>query len=241
MPRPKNSVPSYTRHKPTDQAYVRVPDGNGGRRVVYLGRYNSPESRAEYARILARIGSSPHSVQKIARGGACCSDVTLNELLLAYTHWFEANHRGDDGKPFRGGTGPRFTLRTVRERFGLLPAAEFGPKALKALRDGWVGAGLSRNARRRAGLRSPASRPRRRRARPRSSRAPCAKSTCCTACRGAGSRSSCAPGPRCRRSPGRSRSPKCRPARRAAASRCATTPPRGRCSRSSRPASGAGS
>ena len=55
MPRPRNAVPSYAHHKPTDQAYLRLPDGNGGRRLVYLGKYNSPESRSEYARIVAGL------------------------------------------------------------------------------------------------------------------------------------------------------------------------------------------
>ncbi len=55
MPRPQNAVPAYSHHKPTNQAYVRLPDGNGGRRAVYLGKYNSPESRAEYARLVAAL------------------------------------------------------------------------------------------------------------------------------------------------------------------------------------------
>ncbi|HVL12457.1 MAG TPA: hypothetical protein VM529_07820 [Gemmata sp.] len=59
MPRPKNATLSYLRHKPTNQAYVRVPDGKGGRTVVYLGKYDSPESRAEHARILARMAAAP--------------------------------------------------------------------------------------------------------------------------------------------------------------------------------------
>ena len=31
MPRPKKSTLSYLHHKPTNQAYVRMPDGKGGR------------------------------------------------------------------------------------------------------------------------------------------------------------------------------------------------------------------
>lgn len=142
MPRPRKAVPAYSHHKPTDQAYVRLPDGNGGRRAVYLGKYNSAESRAEYARLVTalatpRAGPTPPPL----RGR---SDLTVNELLLAYTRWSDASRGTRDPHARPGGTSPRFALRTVRERFGTLPVAEFGPKALKTLREVWVAAGLSR-------------------------------------------------------------------------------------------------
>src|SRR5262245_10560909 len=143
MPRPKNAVPAYSHHKPTDQAYVRVPNGNGGRRIVYLGKYNSPESREEYARIVKGLVHAPASAgtgPTLSRS----SDITVNELLLAYTRWFESTHSGNDSRSARSGTSPRFALRTVRGLFGMLPVTEFGPKALKTLRDAWVGARLSR-------------------------------------------------------------------------------------------------
>lgn len=54
MARPKNSVPTYRQHKPTDTARCWL---NGG--SVTLGKYNSPESRAEYARILAELAVTP--------------------------------------------------------------------------------------------------------------------------------------------------------------------------------------
>jgi hypothetical protein len=38
MSRHRKTVPTYFHHKPTDQAYVRLPDGTGGRRVIYLGK-----------------------------------------------------------------------------------------------------------------------------------------------------------------------------------------------------------
>jgi hypothetical protein len=68
MPRPKKSILSYLHHKPTNQAYVCLPDGNGGRKPVYLGLYNSPESRAEYARIVQEFSVSPvfRSVDQVA-------------------------------------------------------------------------------------------------------------------------------------------------------------------------------
>ena len=56
MARPRNPVPTYRRHKASGQAFVRV-DG----RNVYLGRYDSPESKREYERVCAevRAGGAP--------------------------------------------------------------------------------------------------------------------------------------------------------------------------------------
>jgi len=50
MPRPKNPVPTYKHHKPTntDRSWV-----NG--EWVSLGRWNSPESRQAHARICAEL------------------------------------------------------------------------------------------------------------------------------------------------------------------------------------------
>ena len=47
---PRKSVPSYRLHKPSGQARTII-DG----RHVYLGKYNSPESRQRYARLLAEL------------------------------------------------------------------------------------------------------------------------------------------------------------------------------------------
>jgi hypothetical protein len=57
MPR-RNHIPSYRHHKQSGQAVVTLPDGLGGRRDVLLGKYDTPESRAEYARVLAEWEAS---------------------------------------------------------------------------------------------------------------------------------------------------------------------------------------
>jgi hypothetical protein len=52
MPRRRNPVPTYRLHKQSGQAIVTLTGGLGRRRDVMLGRHGSPESRAEYARVL---------------------------------------------------------------------------------------------------------------------------------------------------------------------------------------------
>ena len=54
MPRPRKQVPSYRLHRQSGQAVVTVYS-NGGRKDVLLGRYGSPESKDEYARVLAQL------------------------------------------------------------------------------------------------------------------------------------------------------------------------------------------
>ncbi len=52
-------IPSYRRHKPTGKAVVTI-----GGRDIYLGRYNSAESRQEYNRLIAEWTASNGTLPK---------------------------------------------------------------------------------------------------------------------------------------------------------------------------------
>ena len=134
MPRPRTTVPSYLHHKPTNQAYVRLPDGNGGRHVVYLGRYDSPESRAEYARIVSELAASPAPIVTGVTPAARAPESTLNEVLLAFSHHAEEHYRRADGTPTNELKEYKYTFRLLRETHGHVPVTMFGPLALKAVR-----------------------------------------------------------------------------------------------------------
>jgi hypothetical protein len=45
-------VPTFRLHRQSGQAVVTLSDGRGGRRDVLLGRDGTPESQAEYARVI---------------------------------------------------------------------------------------------------------------------------------------------------------------------------------------------
>jgi len=45
-------TPSYRHHKQSGQAIVTLMDGLSGRRDALLGQYGTPESRAEYVRVV---------------------------------------------------------------------------------------------------------------------------------------------------------------------------------------------
>jgi integrase len=135
MPR-KSSVPSYRLHKASGQARTIV---NG--RHVYLGKYGSPESRQQYARILAEA-ALPAGVPT-AQVTSETSGLLVSELLVAYLKFAESyySYDGQPTKEFRGmvdAVGPLNVL------YGDTQADEFGPLKLKAVREHLVTQGLCR-------------------------------------------------------------------------------------------------
>jgi integrase len=139
MPRQK-SIPAYQHHKPSGQAFVRFTTG-GVRRVVYLGKHDTPESRTEYRRIIAELETAgPTAVAAHASKG----ELSVNQLLLAFLKWAATNYRNHDGKPTNELDHYKRSAHFVRELYGLTPAKEFGPKALAAVRNRMVGSGWCR-------------------------------------------------------------------------------------------------
>lgn len=141
MPRHKKSVPAYQLHKSSGQAYVRFTSG-GIRRVIYLGKYDSLQSRAEYRRVIAEL-ESPTSAAVSGPPGK--GRTSVNEVLLAYLRHALVYYRTPDGRPTSEAREIRLSIAPVRELYGLTPAAEFGAVALDAVRRRMVGAGLCRN------------------------------------------------------------------------------------------------
>jgi integrase len=131
-------TPSYCLHKATGQAVVRI-DG----RDYYLGKYDSPESRAEYNRLIAEWyanGQRLFPPQHGHDGGQ-----TVNDLILGYWSHVQTHYRHPDGTPTSEVAEYRLTLRVLKELYGHTAARDFGPLALKVVRQKIVDAGLSRN------------------------------------------------------------------------------------------------
>ena len=131
-------IPSYRLHKPTGQAVVRL-DGHD----FYLGKYGTPESQESYHRKVAEwvtagvVASSGES-----RGAAL--DLSVNELILAFWHHAEGYYRRADGTPTAELEYLRLALRPLKSLYGTTPARDFGPVALKAVRQSMVDSGLCR-------------------------------------------------------------------------------------------------
>jgi integrase len=142
MSRRPNPVPTYRLHKPSGRAVttVRLPDGS--RKDVYLGAYDSPESRAEYARILQEAAASP--LPGPLHGPGASSTLSVNELLLAFWKHAEQHYRTPDGTLTSEIHNFRLAVRVTRDLYGHTPVRDFGPLALKAIRNRLVASGLSR-------------------------------------------------------------------------------------------------
>ena len=140
MGRAKALCPSYSLHKSTNQARVRVEG-----RDIYLGPYNSPESRQRYAEILAQLTAGKAvSVPAVSRGAAAADPgVTVNELVAAFLQHADG-HYVKDGKQTSEVHCLKSAVRPLVEMFGFTPADDFGPLKLSAVREQMVAAGWCR-------------------------------------------------------------------------------------------------
>src|SRR5262245_48777416 len=138
MSRP-SSVPSYRQHKQSGQAIVTLTDGLGRRRDVLLGKYGSPESRVEYARIIAEWEANG---RRLPARQPASPDITVNEVALAFWKFAESYYRFDGRRGIESNL--RDALRILKQLYGHTAAAEFGPLALKACRAEMVKKGWAR-------------------------------------------------------------------------------------------------
>ena len=137
MPR-NGRPPSYRRHKARNSAVVTI-DG----RNHYLGAYGSPESHEKYARLIAEWRLHSRKSPPTTGPGQPDPTLSVNELILAYFRHVQAYYV-KDGRPTSEQDNIRQALRFLRKTFGTTPASEFGPLALKVVRQSMIEARRSR-------------------------------------------------------------------------------------------------
>ena len=141
MPRSKSGTPpKYCLHVPSGQAFVTVRDSQNCRRQITLGKHGTPESHAEYARIIQQWHVGQGTVAVIAVSG-CSSDLTIAELIV---RWREQTVRSR-GEHWRELVSFQNALVPLRELFDSILAREFTPKKLKLVRDRMISLGWCRN------------------------------------------------------------------------------------------------
>jgi integrase len=139
MPRPRNVKPSYLQHKQSGRARAVWTNAIGLRQFRMLpGPFNSPESLAAFAKLQLELATAVVATPTTSDG------LTVNELLLAYLTHAEQHYRAEDGTPTDEIRHLKTACRHVRELYGTTPAAQFGPKALKAVRQRFVELNWSR-------------------------------------------------------------------------------------------------
>lgn len=137
MPRPRNLVPAYLKHKQSGRGRLVWTDSAGLRRQELLpGPFGSAESLAAKARRELELTTSPHQVP--------ASTCTINQLMLVCIEHATKHYVGLDGKPTNEQLLVKIVSRNTRALYGDLPAAEFGPLAFKAVRQRFVDLGWCR-------------------------------------------------------------------------------------------------
>jgi hypothetical protein len=126
----RSSVPSYRRHKQSGQAIVTLTDGVGGSRDVLLGKHGTAESRQAYLRVIAEWEANG---RRLAVPAAPAGSLAINELMVAYVRFAEGYYL-KNGKPTKQLDRVKRSVRHVRELYGLSLVKDFGPLALKAVR-----------------------------------------------------------------------------------------------------------
>ncbi len=121
-------IPSYRLHKPKNLAVVRL---NG--RDVYLGPYDSAASRELYDRLIAEWLAGGRQRAPVSATEAPDHGPTVSAVMVAYLEWARTYYREDDGdgKEYVNLT---HALRPLRDIYGSTFAIDFGPLALKAVR-----------------------------------------------------------------------------------------------------------
>jgi hypothetical protein len=139
MPRRKNPIHFYRHFKPKNTARCRV---NG--QWVTLGKYNSPESGQAFARLCAELAIGPNSSVVNLSSSPSSAALTVDQVLLAFWKWAGGYYCTPDRQETSEIESLRKAIKPLQELYGLLLAAEFGPKKLKAVRQKMIEQGWCR-------------------------------------------------------------------------------------------------
>ena len=115
------------------RGYVKL---NGQR--IYLGPWGSPETDEAYARTIT---------EWLANGRRLYvrpDEISVSEVILAYWEHCKEYYRRPDGSLTSQISRVKCAVRPLRKLYGSTRAAEFGPNALRALREVWLDEDLAR-------------------------------------------------------------------------------------------------
>jgi len=129
-----NHVPKYRKHRSSGQALVTL-----GGRDYYLGPHGTKASKIEYDRLITEYlanGRQPLHTSP--------AEITVVELCARYIDFAKGYYRKKDGSQTTSATSVARDLKLLCGPYGRLPAIEFGPLALKAVRQRMIDEGQSR-------------------------------------------------------------------------------------------------
>jgi integrase len=135
MPR-KPGIPKY-RNK-DGRAVVTLPDASGRRVDHLLGEYGTDESKAEYSRVVKEWQTNNRRI--VAHN----SDITIAELLADFVDHAEQHYRHPDGTPTGEADIFKIAFRPMKALYAHTQAADFGPLALRTVREQMIEDKISR-------------------------------------------------------------------------------------------------
>lgn len=122
-------TPKYRHFKPRDLGVVRL-DGKD----VYLGPYDSPESWQQYHQLIAKWHANGCCSLPAPSPDQATGYIGINSVVEAYLRFAEEYYSKNDpeGREFQCII---YALKPLCELYGLTDATQFGPKALKSVRE----------------------------------------------------------------------------------------------------------
>jgi integrase len=125
------STPHMSHHKASGQAIVRLSGKD-----FYLGPWGSKAARVEYDRVVS---------EWLAAGRQLPHAPTVAQIIAAFWDFAQKYYRRPDGSTTTEIDNYRQAFRPLRRLYGRIPAADFGPLALKAVREKMIESGWARS------------------------------------------------------------------------------------------------
>ena len=133
--KPHPRIPSLRHHKATGQGYVVLKKHH-----IYLGRYDHPDTQQKYLQTIAEWTANGRELPVDPY------EITVAEVIAAYWRHTQRYYVGRDGKPTGEADTIRLALKPLKDLYGETRAADFGPLALKAVRQRMIERGWGRKS-----------------------------------------------------------------------------------------------
>jgi hypothetical protein len=121
----KIRVPSLRLHKPTGQAVVTLSGKD-----FYLGRYDSPDARQAYFKLLSEWKSTNRSIT-FSEPVEC---LTMGQVGMAFLDHAKAYHGAESREYYHC----RRAVKPISDLYANHPANRFGPAEFKTCRQWWM-------------------------------------------------------------------------------------------------------
>lgn len=140
MGRRRGDFPSYRLHKASGLGISTIEGKDH-----YFGPFADPASRRKYDQLHAAwLANNRKLPETLPTDKAAPTCISVAELVVRFYSHAETHYRRADGTPTGEAKRFKLALDPLRERYGLLPVDQFGPNALRAIRDHYIERGMKR-------------------------------------------------------------------------------------------------